>query len=286
MSERNSGTAFHWKAGRYSWDLSQKGLIMGILNVTPDSFSDGGNYRTIGLAVDHAARMMKEGADILDVGGESTRPGAESVSEDEELERVIPVILELRKRFDVALSVDTSKPQVAAQAMDEGADIVNDVTGFRDKEMIGVCAHRSCGLVAMHMRGEPRTMQSKPIYEDVVGEIIFYFEELVKSMSEHGIDRRRVVVDPGIGFGKTLDHNLEILSKLSFFSRLERPIAVGLSRKSMIGSLLQSSGVADRDAPTVALTAYCQSFGARIHRVHDVRGNRDAVRMVESLRNY
>lgn len=282
MSERNLGSQDVWKAGRYEWDLSKRGLIMGILNVTPDSFSDGGSYSTLEKAISHAEVMISEGADILDIGGESTRPGAKEVSQVEEMDRVIPVIEALRN-LPVALSIDTSKPEVAAEAILSGVDIVNDVTGFRVPEMIKVCADSQCGLVAMHMKGVPRTMQHEPEYEDVVSEVALFFEEKLGELSHAGISAERVVFDPGIGFGKTLQHNLSLLKGLKRLGSNGRPLLMGVSRKSLIAALLDDGELANRMAPTVALTAYTRSKGAQIHRVHDVAGNRESIRMIEAL---
>lgn len=282
MSERNLGSRDVWKAGRYEWDLSKRGLIMGILNVTPDSFSDGGSYSTLERAISHAEVMIGEGADILDIGGESTRPGAKEVSQAEEMDRVIPLIEALRNHH-VALSIDTSKAGVAAQAVLSGVDIVNDVTGFRAPEMIEVCAQSQCGLVAMHMKGVPRTMQLEPEYKDVVNDVALFFEEKLAELSNAGISRERIVFDPGIGFGKTLEHNLSLLKRFDELRLTRRPLLMGLSRKSLIGALLDDQELTSRMAPTVALTAITRNKGAVIHRVHDVTGNRQAMRMTEAL---
>lgn len=282
MSERNLGSRDVWKAGRYEWDLSKRGLIMGILNVTPDSFSDGGSYSTSEKAISHAEVMIDEGADILDIGGESTRPGAKEVSQVEEIERVIPVIEALRG-LPAALSIDTSKPEVAAQAILSGADIVNDVTGFRAPEMIEVCAKSQCGLVAMHMKGVPRTMQHEPEYEDVVSDVALFFDLKLAELSQAGISEERVVFDPGIGFGKTLQHNLSLLKGLKRLCSTGRPLLMGVSRKSLIAALLDDHELANRMAPTVALTAFTRNKGALIHRVHDVAANRESMRMIEAL---
>ncbi|MCH7228468.1 dihydropteroate synthase [Haloferula sp. A504] len=258
-------------------------MIMGILNVTPDSFSDGGLHHEPGTALERARRMIAEGADIVDVGGESTRPGAEPVPEAEEIERVQPVVEALRSEWDGLISIDTMKPGVAHAALEVGADIVNDVAGLRDPGMIEVCARSGCGVVAMHMRGEPRTMQQAPEYEDVVTEVRSFFEERLATLTSAGIDPESLCFDPGIGFGKTLDHNLTLLRELSALQVGGRPLLIGVSRKSFIGRVLESDALEDREWPTVALTAWTRESGARIHRVHEVRPNREALRMVEAV---
>lgn len=256
---------------------------MGILNVTPDSFSDGGNHHDLDAAMAQGQQMIAEGADIIDVGGESTRPGAESVPLATELGRVIPVISGLRKQWEGLISIDTMKPDVARAALDAGADIVNDVSGLRDRSMVEVCADRRCGVVVMHMKGEPQTMQAEASYVDVVAEVRAFFDERLATLTEFGICREALCFDPGIGFGKTLNHNLELLRRLPELQVPGRPLMIGLSRKSFIGKLLNSSTLADRDWPTVSLTAWTRERGAAIHRVHSVRPNREALRMVEAI---
>lgn len=227
--------------------------------------------------------MIQEGADILDVGGESTRPGAAAVSPAEEIKRVIPIIKSLRKKTDIAISVDTSKPEVADEALRAGADIVNDVTGFRDKAMIQICADSNCGMVAMHMQGNPMTMQQAPQYQDVVLEVHEFLLRKHNELVEEGIDPERLVFDPGIGFGKSLKHNLSLLKNLGDLKVKDRPLLLGLSRKSMIGALVDENDPAARSWPTVALTALGRIQGAAIHRVHEVQSNREALQMAESL---
>ncbi|WP_234044643.1 dihydropteroate synthase [Haloferula rosea] len=256
---------------------------MGILNVTPDSFSDGGRHAGPEAAQVQAQRLIAEGADIIDVGGESTRPGAEPVGLEAEIGRVVPVIEALRSDWDGLISIDTMKPGVARAALEAGADIVNDVSGLRDPEMIGVCVDSGCGVVAMHMQGEPRTMQMAPVYEDVVAELRDYFAERLQCFLEAGMDPECVAFDPGIGFGKSLEHNLQLIRGLEGLQVGDRPLLIGLSRKSFIGKLLESDRMEDREWPTVALTAWTRESGARIHRVHDVRPNREALRMVEAV---
>jgi dihydropteroate synthase len=273
----------HWKTRASTLDLSHRAIVMGILNVTPDSFSDGGAHHAPDAALRRALEMVSEGADIIDVGGESTRPGAEDVSSTEEMARTIPVVRALRNEWDGLISIDTMKPETARAAIDAGADIVNDVSGLRDPEMVRVCAESGCGVVVMHMQGDPRTMQSSPVYDDVVGEVRGFFEQRLNELGEAGIEPQALCFDPGIGFGKTLEHNLELLRALKRLQLGDRPLLIGLSRKSFIGRLLESESLDDRDWPTVALTAWTRESGAMIHRVHDVRPNRDALTMVEAI---
>ena len=272
-----------WQLPRSTLDLSSRGLVMGIVNVTPDSFSDGGQYFDAQLAIEHGLQLLAEGADILDIGGESTRPGAEPVGEDEELRRVLPVIAGLRERTEAVLSVDTFKPQVAAAAVKAGADIINDISGFRDPRMIEVAAQCRAGLVIMHMQGTPRTMQARPGYTDVMAEVTKFFAERLAALQAAGVAAERVVLDPGIGFGKALEHNLTLLRSLPQLAVQGRPRLVGVSRKSLLGTLLGSNAMEDRLWPTVALTAYVREHGAQLVRVHEVRPNVEAMRMVEAI---
>ncbi|SKB02999.1 dihydropteroate synthase [Prosthecobacter debontii] len=275
---------FIWRIHGKEHDLTQRGLVMGIVNVTPDSFSDGGRYHDTGRAVEHALELATEGADILDIGGESTRPGAEPVSEADELKRVLPVIHAVRSQTQALISIDTMKASVARAALDAGADIINDVTGLRgDPMMSRVAAETDAGLVVMHMIGTPRTMQQQPQYADVVAEVCAYFEERLRVLEEQGIAPQRIVLDPGFGFGKTLEHNATLMQALPKLTVQERPVLVGVSRKSMIKQLLESEAVEDRDWPTVALTSHTRELGARIFRVHDVKPNAQALRMTEAI---
>jgi dihydropteroate synthase len=273
-----------WKIAGRVVDLSRRGIIMGVMNVTPDSFSDGGEFFSAAKAVEHGLQMATDGAQIIDVGGESTRPGAEPVSVDEELRRVIPVIENLRSKTDIFISIDTSKSEVARAAIEAGASIVNDVTGGRaDKEMMTLVAKRSAGFVIMHMQGEPRTMQADPHYSDVVLEVVDFFRQQYARALDCGIDPMTIAFDPGIGFGKTLSHNLELLKNLDRLRINDRPIVVGVSRKSFLGKLIGSSIVADRLPPTVALTSLLRAKGADVFRVHDVRENAAALRVSEAI---
>jgi dihydropteroate synthase len=257
---------------------------MGIVNVTPDSFSDGGRFLDTGRAVEHALHLLAEGADILDFGGESTRPGAEPVSAEEEIRRVIPVIRAIRSQTRALLSIDTMKASVARAALAAGADIINDVTGLGgDPGMIQLAAETTAGLVVMHMRGTPASMQQDPAYQDVVTEVRSYFERRLHVLTDARIDPARIVFDPGFGFGKTLDHNLQLLRHLPDLRIANRPLLVGISRKSMLSLLSGLDSVADRHWPTVALTAWLREQGADIHRVHEVAPNTQSLRMIEAI---
>ena len=261
-----------------------RALVMGIVNVTPDSFSDGGRFLDTGRAVEHALHLLAEGADILDFGGESTRPGAEPVSAEEEIRRVIPVIRSIRSQTHALLSIDTMKASVARAALAAGADIINDVTGLGgDPGMIQLAAETTAGLVVMHMRGTPASMQQDPAYQDVVTEVRSYFERRLHVLTDAGIDPARIVFDPGFGFGKTLDHNLQLLRHLPDLRIADRPLLVGISRKSMLSLLSGLDTVADRHWPTVALTAWLREQGADIHRVHEVAPNTQSLRMIEAI---
>jgi dihydropteroate synthase len=279
-----------WKIGDQVVDLSRQGMIMGVLNVTPDSFSDGNAFFECDAAVERGIQMQAEGADIVDVGGESTRPGAEPVSAKEELKRVIPVIEKLRAKIDIPISIDTSKSEVARAALDAGASIVNDVTAGRgDEKMLPLAAQRNAAVVLMHMQGEPRTMQKNPEYGDVVREVADFFRQQYDRALECGVDPMTLAFDPGIGFGKTLEHNLSLLGNLEQLrvddpSRTgSRPLMVGVSRKSFLGKLVGSNEMHDRLGPTIALTAILRTRGADILRVHDVKENVAALRTVEGI---
>jgi dihydropteroate synthase len=257
---------------------------MGILNVTPDSFSDGGQHFSVGLALEHARRMIAEGAEIIDIGGESTRPGAAPVSISDEIARTAPVIAALRTEWDGLISIDTSKAAVAAEAIAAGADIVNDVSGLRaDPGMPSICADSGCGVVVMHMQGEPRTMQTAPRYSDVVAEVREFFRERTETLINCGISSDALCFDPGIGFGKSLEHNLALLRSLDILGPAGRPLLLGVSRKSFIGKLLDSADLTLRDWPTVAITANAREQGVMLHRVHAVRPNLEALRMTEAI---
>lgn len=273
-----------WKTARTRLDLSRHGRIMGILNVTPDSFSDGGRHSGLEAALDHARRMISEGAQIIDVGGESTRPGAPEVSPEDEISRTAAVVAALRAEWDGCISIDTSKAAVARAALEAGADIVNDVSGLTaDPLMVEVCAASGCGVVIMHMQGDPRTMQAAPHYDDVVAEVRGFFEERLATLTALGIEAEAICFDPGIGFGKTVEHNLTLLRALPHLEVGGRPLLLGVSRKSFIGRVLGSSELADRSWPTVAITAWAREAGVPIHRVHEVKPNVEALRMTEAI---
>ncbi len=276
--------AASWKIAGRTIPLADGGLIMGVLNVTPDSFSDGGQFFHTDTALSHALEMAADGAAIIDVGGESTRPGAEEIPEVEELRRVIPVISRLAARSDVLISIDTSKAAVARKALDAGAHIINDITGGRgDAGMMALAAERGAGLILMHMQGTPRTMQKSPTYTDVVAEVREFFRQQYDCAVRCGIDPMTLAFDPGIGFGKTLGHNLALLRDLPQLRVADRPLVVGVSRKSMLGKLVGSPRPADRLAPTVAFTALLRERGADVIRVHDVAPNVAALRTTEAL---
>lgn len=273
-----------WRTRRRDFDLAQRGLIMGVINVTPDSFSDGGAFSSVASAVDHGLRLADEGAGILDIGGESTRPGAAPVPADEELRRVIPVIERLAGRTSAALSIDTSKAAVARAAVEAGAEIINDVTALEgDENMAAVAAAARAGVVLMHMRGTPRTMQDNPDYGDVVEDVSGYLQARIESACAAGIGPDRIVIDPGIGFGKTVQHNLQLLAALTRFTKLGRPVLLGVSRKSFLAEAAGCPDLADREAPTVALTSFGREAGARIFRVHAAKPNAQALRMTEAI---
>lgn len=274
-----------WKTQRGVIDLSRRAQVMGILNVTPDSFSDGGRHWGSDAALAHARQMIAEGAMIIDVGGESTRPGAMPVSIRDEIARTIPVIAALRAEWNGWISIDTSKAAVAEAALAAGADIVNDVSGLRaDPDMAGLCADRGCGVVVMHMQGEPRTMQKAPVYQDVVAEVRHFFEERLATLRDAGLEVETLCFDPGIGFGKNLEHNLALLGALDQLAPAGRPLLLGVSRKSFIGKLLGDEDPCARDWPTVAITARAREMGIALHRVHSVKPNLEALRMIEAIR--
>jgi dihydropteroate synthase len=273
-----------WKLGDRVFDVSRQGLIMGILNVTPDSFSDAGKFFTAEQAVEHGLRMAAEGAQIIDVGGESTRPGADSVAAEEELRRVIPVIEKLRPKNDIVISIDTSKAQVALEAIQAGASVINDVTGGRgDKAMMPLVAETRSAFIILHMQGNPRTMQIEPRYDDVVSEVADFFRQQYVRALECGIDPMAIAFDPGIGFGKTLEHNLELLAQLDRLRAHDRPLVVGISRKSFLAKVTGSSEISDRLAPAVALTSLLRARGADVFRVHEVKENVNALRVTEAV---
>ena len=263
--------------------LGERTHVMGILNVTPDSFSDGGQYLDVQQALDHAKLMVAEGATLVDIGGESSRPGASPVSTAEELERVLPIVRAIADALDVVISIDTSKAEVARKALEAGAHIVNDITALRgDPKMVSVVAEMEAGLILMHMKGTPRTMQQAPQYEDVVRDVWASLSERVQYADAQGVAPERIIIDPGIGFGKTTEHNVELLRHLSEFRSLNKPLLIGTSRKSFIGNILDLP-VTERAEGTVATVCWAIVHGADIVRVHDVKANVRAALMTDAL---
>jgi dihydropteroate synthase len=276
-----------WKLRNRSMDLRRSGLIMGVLNVTPDSFSDGGRFGEEEAAFHHAEKMVSEGAAILDVGGESSRPGSEPVTLEEELRRVIPVIRRIRAHYpEILISIDTYKAETARRAIGAGADIVNDISALlADAAMIEVVRATGVAVILMHMQGTPKTMQANPRYVDVVSEVFSFLQERRDASVRYGIDRENIAIDPGFGFGKRIEDNVALVRELSHFTKLGQPIVVGISRKSMIAHLLGNPSLpqTERLWPSVALTSLLREKGAHIFRVHDVRPNLDALRMTEAI---
>jgi dihydropteroate synthase len=261
---------------------ADRALLMGVVNVTPDSFSDGGLFLDSERAIEHGRALVENGADVLDVGGESTRPGAEAVGAEEELARVEPVLAGLRDA-GAPLSIDTSKLAVAAAAIDAGATVLNDVSALRaDEGMAALCAERGVDVVLMHMRGEPRTMQENPVYDDVVDEVKAFLAQRIEYAIGEGLAEERIWIDPGIGFGKTVEHNLQLLRRLGELTRLGPPIVVGASRKAFIGKIT-GAPVEDRLGGTIAACAIAYANGARMVRVHDVGEVAQAMRAAEAI---
>jgi len=266
--------------------VSDRPLVMGVVNVTPDSFFDGGKYATTDAVVRHALQLTEEGADLLDIGGESTRPGSDSIEAGEELRRLLPVVTAVAKAVTIPISVDTKKSTVARAALEAGAVIINDVTALQaDAAMADLVAATGAGVVLMHMRGMPKTMQEAPSYDDVVGEVTEFFRERVMFCRERGIGQDQIVLDPGIGFGKLLVHNLTLLGQLESFAQFGRPILVGVSMKAFIGQVL-GRPLEERSWGTAAAIALAVSKGAGILRVHNVRGMKEVVAMAAAITRY
>ncbi|MGV8073974.1 MAG: dihydropteroate synthase [Syntrophobacteraceae bacterium] len=266
-------------------ELGKHTLVMGILNVTPDSFSDGGKLYNSDIALTHASLMIEEGADILDIGGESTRPDSYPVPLDVELDRVIPLIVSIRKFSDIPISIDTTKSEVALQALDAGADIINDVSSLRfDSQMVDIAASSGAALILMHMQGIPKNMQLNPHYDSIFTEITAFIEDRILFATQRGVERSQIIVDPGIGFGKTATHNSLIIGNLEFLQSLDRPILLGASRKRFIGAILDRP-VEDREVGTAAANSFGIAAGAHIIRVHDVAFHKQAALMSDALRN-
>ena len=282
ISERKQYTM---KLGGKTLELGRRPLIMGILNVTTDSFSDGGRFADYDRALARAFELISEGADILDIGGESTRPGSDPVPLAVEIERVTPIIRAVRERSDIAISIDTTKSEVALQALSAGADIINDISSLRfDPGMARVAAESGAPLILMHMLGTPRTMQINPVYESVISAIIEFLEERMRFAAGNGVERSQIIIDPGIGFGKTVAHNLHIIRNLDTFSCMDRPILLAASRKRFIGSVLgRTEG--EREVGTAIANAFGIAAGAHILRVHDVAFHSEAIRMAEAVRS-
>ncbi len=273
-----------WTAQQYQFRFPRPALVMGIVNVTPDSFSDGGRFLDTESAIEHGLALVLEGADLLDVGGESTRPGAGTVTSEEECRRVIPVIQGLAQRVAVPISVDTSKPEVAEAALAAGASIINDVGAtWGDSRMPALAAESGAGYLAMHMQGRPQTMQEHPEYADVTTEVLRTLGEVVTRCRQAGLRPEQLALDPGIGFGKTVQHNLELLGRMGLFRELERPVAIGVSRKSFLGKLLGDVPVGDRLAGGLAAACLAVAQGVAIVRTHDVRDTVRALRVAEAI---
>ena len=267
----------HWKVGSRTFETGDFPLLMGIVNVTPDSFSDGGQFVERNAAVDHALQLAEDGADILDIGGESTRPGSARVSANEELHRVVGVIEALRPRTDRLISIDTTKSEVACRALAAGADVVNDISGLTfDAAMPEVCAASDCGVICMHIRGTPQTMQDDPQYDDVVADVSAFLASRLDALESAGISRGRIATDPGIGFGKTAQHNVDLLSHVDALRSLGRPVLIGHSRKRFLAKVL-GRPVEEQVSGTIGVAISVAAQGADMIRVHDVRATRDAL---------
>jgi dihydropteroate synthase len=273
-----------FRARAFEFTFPRPTLVMGILNVTPDSFSDGGRFLEPAAAVAHALQLVEEGADLLDIGGESTRPGAEPVSEADEMRRVIPVLEQVVARVRVPVSIDTLKPAVARAALAAGASVVNDVGANReDPAMWEIVAEAGAGYVLMHMRGAPRTMQQAPVYADVAAEVAGFFEDRLSRVRASGVQPEQVMLDPGFGFGKTSEHNLLLLAQLGRFTKWQRPLLLGVSRKSFIGSVTGESNPGQRLPGSLACACWAVWTGAHMVRVHEVAATRQALRMAEAI---
>jgi dihydropteroate synthase len=279
-------TPMVWQLRDHRIVFGHRPLVLAILNVTPDSFSDGGRFGDPAAAVDRSLQLVAEGADLIDVGGESTRPGATPVPLDEELRRVIPFVRELAKQTSVPISVDTMKAEVARQGLDAGAEVVNDVTGLRgDPAMVGVCATAGAGVIVMHMQGDPQTMHLDPRYDDVVDTVGDYFDERIRTLTAAGVSKEAICLDPGIGFGKRTVHNLTLLARLGEFQRFGRPICLGVSRKRFYGDICGRE-THDRLAGSLAVASFAVAAeAAQVLRVHDVPAHRDMALLWEAIRN-
>lgn len=272
------------RARQFRYSFPGRALIMGVVNVTPDSFSDGGRFKDSDEAVDYALKLVAEGADIIDIGGESTRPGAAPVSEKEELARVLAVIQRLASQTDKAISVDTVKPAVAEQAIEAGASIINDVGANRDEpEMWRLVAKSGAGYIVMHMQGTPQTMQRNPQYDDVISTVHNFFENRLSRLHENGVMSEQIMLDVGIGFGKALEHNLQLLRALPSFTRWDRPMVLGVSRKGFIGQLTGAKDAGARLPGSLACACWGIASGVQIIRTHDVAETRQVIRVTEAI---
>lgn len=272
------------RVGRHQVKLD-RARVMAVLNITPDSFSDGGRWLGLDAAMNRVAQMIDDGADIIDVGGESTRPGAEPVTPEAEIARVLPVIEAIVSRFDIPISVDTSKPEVMRAAVAAGAGMINDVRALREDGAVDAAAELNVAVCLMHMQGEPRSMQEAPHYDDVVADVKRFLADRLLSCQMAGIDRKQILIDPGFGFGKSLEHNLALLARLGQFADIAAPLLVGLSRKRMIGSIT-GRDLDQRAAGSAAAALLAVERGARIVRVHDVAATRDALAIYEAMRAF
>lgn len=271
-----------WRLRTLTLSAERIPLLMGIVNVTPDSFSDGGRYLDADLAIEHAMQLVADGANILDIGGQSTRPGSEPIPAEEQIRRTEPVIRRLRKLTDVPISIDTDLPSVARSALDAGAQIVNDITGFADPEMMELVAQEGCGVCAMHMQGTPRTMQNRPQYDDVLHEVCDFLAERRDALMQAGVKPDQISLDPGIGFGKTVEDNLKLLGGVARLRELGCPVLIGHSRKRFIGHILHDDS-ADRDAGTIGVSVALALQGCEILRIHDVRGTCQALQLLAAV---
>ena len=281
MANNKGKTIVEWPKGRL--DFSAGCVVMGVLNVTPDSFSDGGQFFDTDKAIEHGLKMAAEGATIIDIGAESTRPGAEPVSMDEQTRRVVPVIEALSKRINVSISIDTNSSEVAEAALEAGAAIINDITALSDERMGELAAEEQVPVILMHMQGTPTTMQNEPKYKDVVSEVRQFLLKKAKRAEQFGIPRERIFIDPGIGFGKTLEHNLLLLRNIDKFVTTGYRVLVGTSRKSFIGKITDKNEPADRIFGTAASVALCVAAGVSIVRVHDIAEMVDVVKMTRAI---
>ncbi len=277
--------ATQWKCGSFTLDLSEP-KIMGILNVTRDSFSDGGKFLQKNAALEHAEKLIREGADILDIGGQSTRPGADEVSVQEELDRVIPLVHQLSRKWNIPISVDTFEPIVMAEAIKAGASIINDVYGLRKEGAAEVISNSNCGVCIMHMQGTPKTMQLNPCYSNLIGEIVTFLIDQAALLEGAGVKKNRICLDPGFGFGKTVAQNFEILNKAEQFVEFGYPVLYGMSRKSSLGIVTGKSDAKDRLIASVTAHLIAVQKGVQIVRVHDVAETKDALKIVKFTENY